>query len=72
MENENFKNWKSDHMRSNGYCHVSSIIVAMCHSIFKNVNTSIFMCMPTCTHTYIHIHTCVHKSMSYALIKVRT
>jgi hypothetical protein len=72
MDNENFKNWKSDHTTSNDYCRVSSIIVAMCHSIFKNVSTSIFMCVPTRTHTYIHIHTCVHKSMSYALIIVKT
>lgn len=39
---------------------------------FLNVSTSIFMCLPTHTHTYIRIHTCVHKSMSYALIIVRT
>ncbi len=72
MDNENFKNWKSNHTTSNHYCHLPSIIVAMCHSIFLNVSTFIFMCLPTHTHTYIHIHTCVHKSMSYALIIVRT
>ncbi len=57
IDNENLKNWKSNHTTSNDYCHVSFIIEAMCHSIFEKCE---YIYIYVFAHTYTYIYSQTH------------